>query len=467
MDFLVGLWSVPTHSTPFSRATLASRCTTLENAVQQFAGKLGNYAIPGGQKIRGIFVAPEYFLSHRFGDHFNPTNNTVIERTISYDEKEAFVQTLRGVSRDNPGVLLIPGTIAWKKTFERQDSQNFKRDPRTHQRTLVPKDSLTDRRVRLGNELDYFINLDGGHQFMRQARERFEDRSRPVTGGGTSSTVGMHVPSVAAKRDLVSGKTTVLVTDPSTGTLRGIVAPQPVPYYMRNTAYVFLDNEVLYKYHKKGDFFESINTTDHVFVPSMKSPVVPIAVDNTNNLRFGFEICLDHNIGMLGGFISKQALNTPHVHVVCSAAVQNNTAKMHTVDGGFFIHASSYQPYTVVYGKRGGTMVQMTALETIKVGGWDLGIWRIRYILPEEATFLTNVRNALDRYNREKTIAASKESKNALAVLRRLVNDEDVNGLRAHLNWYLGRVGALQPVGAGAKIPAGKRFATLLTAAYP
>src|SRR5689334_5736729 len=60
---------------------------------------------------------------------------TVQERSHTQGEKDAIVEKLKLLSARHPGILIVPGTIAWKKPFVRTGEQLFKKDKVTGART--------------------------------------------------------------------------------------------------------------------------------------------------------------------------------------------------------------------------------------------------------------------------------------------------------------------------------------------
>lgn len=67
-----------------------------------------------------LFVAPEYYFARSSGMH-----------AISELEKRQLVGRLAAFTSDYPRLILVPGTIAWRKPIHRPQSQMRKRDPIT------------------------------------------------------------------------------------------------------------------------------------------------------------------------------------------------------------------------------------------------------------------------------------------------------------------------------------------------
>ncbi len=105
---------------------------------------------------------------------------------------------------------------------------------------------------------------------------------------------------------------------------------------MRNTTWALLNGQVRFLYNKQGDFNEVVGTNKNtIFIPGGRRGVCDI-----ENLRIGFEICLDHNLGMLASELRPDK-DPPHIHIVCSAWVKNNSANMAVRHGGYYVHAST------------------------------------------------------------------------------------------------------------------------------
>ncbi len=144
-------------------------------------------------------------------------------------------------------------------------------------------------------------------------------------------------------------------------------------YIMRNTAYALLNGKVRFKYNKQGDFHEAIGDGGTVFLPGAKTGIAVIA-----GIRFGFEICLDHNVSYLKPPVADPT-DGRDLHIVTSAAVENNDNHMFVHPGGYFLHASTNHGWTAVYHnhyKNGLTrLTPPYASET--VDGDPLEFWKI------------------------------------------------------------------------------------------
>jgi len=142
---------------------------------------------------------------------------------------------------------------------------------------------------------------------------------------------------------------------------------------MRNTAPVFHDGDCLLKYHKHGDFFEAKSPEDGLFIPGNGKKTCEL-----NGLRFGFEICLDHNLGILQNALKNDVDKLVDIHIVCSAAVKNETSNMMNRRGGFFLHASTYDTCGGVWKNNWGQQTKVAHLEGLQLGVNGLQVWRLK-----------------------------------------------------------------------------------------
>ncbi len=115
---------------------------------------------------------------------------------------------------------------------------------------------------------------------------------------------------------------------------------------IKNRMYVLLDGAVRFSYGKHADYQEATGTdTDRgIFIPGAKAGLKSI-----EGLVFGFEVCFDHQKGVLKQLVGTSEL--PHVHIISSARVANNPKHMVTRAGGFTLHASSDIEATTVHYK--------------------------------------------------------------------------------------------------------------------
>jgi hypothetical protein len=175
-----------------------------------------------------IFAAPEYYFKKSNG-----------ERCLSRDERDRFVNEMSKLSATRPRLLIVPGTIIWKKPM------NEKARSKAQMRILARE---------------------------KQIRESSAD-----------------APEVMEKRlEKMNSKRTAL-TWPSG-------SQDAVQFLAYNTAYLFYEGTT-FKYHKMTDYVELTEDdarTETLFIPGRVRGVFSIA-----GLKIGVEICGDHKTGML------------------------------------------------------------------------------------------------------------------------------------------------------------------------
>jgi hypothetical protein len=386
---LVGLWSRNTPDVHHGGLSTLVRASILEDALDRMTQVTEQQSVPRGQKIRGIFVAPEYYFSNTYSG--TVAMGGMQERSLSEQDKEAVVASIEGISARHPGILIVPGTVAWKKSFARTGEYRFKKDKATGQRTtelktisrgvkaeyaLAGADAVMTRDAMGGGQwidptlsraflheftnnagfklgairhayrlvwptgpLTYDVGYDtqvrglmlasteSFQKFMRYSLANFNLRRRVCLAHNLPHEAFNVIPTTVEKKQMASS----------------------ADYMMRNIAYVCLDGKVRFKYAKRGDYHEAVGANNNtVFIPGARIGAAAI-----EGITFGFEICLDHNLG----FLSKSRAGAPvQVHIVSSAAVQNKPENMPVAINGYYLHASSRDAWTEVYQNIGGTM---------------------------------------------------------------------------------------------------------------
>jgi hypothetical protein len=329
MKMLVALWSRETHDVRFGPDNTAARFGALSLAVQTAAARMNRIASLRGSAIQCVFVAPEYLFTELYGNV--PGNAHFLTRAMSDAGKQFVLGRLQLLSRTHPSILMVPGTVAWKKPFARVGAEQFKKNPRTGLRTAVPKAEGRD--------------VKAHRSLIRQGAIVGDP------GGPHAVWRGDQTPTIAEKRaDITANVFT---------------------HMMRNTAYVLHKGRVHFKYNKQGDFHEAIGDATTVFVPGDQVGTCVI-----EGVRFGFEICLDHNMSVLQRRARHRAVDPVQVHIITSAAVDNVSDNAHVTQRGYVVHASSVDACTTVYQPKQGRG-QMVSLGHDNVDGDPLRYWLI------------------------------------------------------------------------------------------
>jgi hypothetical protein len=367
MDILVALWTRDVSSNVHSARGLNSQISAIGAAVRAVRNRADHYAIPGGQAIRGVLICPEYFMSSAQHGAFDVGLARFRNRSVSHQDKVRAINALKVTSQRNPGILVIPGTIAWTKSFLRDDGVTNRVQKVLQEIAAARAAGIAVLRER--NEVSDSALIQILIEFYIYAHAVPTHNATimgamppgPIAGWSLAQKLATAKTLVANDTVLTDylthkGLATTLVefranlrrVRPSLDqkrtfvihTARGNLAGTKL---MRNTAVVLLDGVVWHKYHKHGDYFEVMGDNDDtVFIPGNRDSVTSI-----HGIKFGFEICLDHNLGTLVARVPPQQI--PDIHIVCSDTVSNELTNIHARPGGFFLHASSVRANTAVY----------------------------------------------------------------------------------------------------------------------
>lgn len=229
-----------------------------------------------------LFVAPEYYFAASDTAH-----------AIPQDEKERVVAWLGALSARLPTLVLCPGTIAWKKPMVRSGAYRF------HRGTNIPKESSRTRK------------------FVQRTRAAVEDQSALV-----SHTVGL---DLARYPSLINEREGLISDHLKRARQRGAAEQQMYKnlstepdrcFIARNTAYGFYNGREIARYHKRGDHtevFASESDGGYVIYEPGGGPEGAGDRFNVEGVRFGVEVCLDHQLG----YLSQEGAGTPTSRSSC------------------------------------------------------------------------------------------------------------------------------------------------------
>lgn len=256
-----------------------------------------------------LFTAPEYLFAYSDRRHL-----------ISEEEKRGLVRSLAVMSRDFPMMIMIPGSIAWKKPMLR--SNKTSRLEKFHQRIEASS------KVQMHQAPDWVSRSINNAPNSKIKALYFETRERML--------------SDQLKTVQETSKQTIARADSN-----ALETPERC-FFARNTAYAFQDGKEVGRYHKQADYFEVFpEESDGGFVVFMpggggrqqdRFQVGP--------LGFGMEICADHEVG----YLSARGGLSPDLHVVLSAKVRLDFTHTVTTKGGYIVHACSDSHLCGVYG---------------------------------------------------------------------------------------------------------------------
>lgn len=283
--------------------------------------KNGNYAFK--QEFVAIITAPEYFFAK---DH---------QSERQYDEHEArsIEKSLAQLSAHYKKILIIPGTIAWKKNVLPKKENKYQENSSAYQtlysaEKMNEKDYLDDKRSRgiNKNKDDYlkYTKKSGDHSLL-SIKEALFSYGKKNRGGHTQNDFETKIKSLSQDENKLKS---ILLS--------------------RNTLYMYLDGTRLHKYHKRSDYQEVLNNvTKNVFIQGDRKPIATIS-----GIRIGMEICLDHNIGTLKqvidkhqGFLLEEDKDPVDLHLILSAFVASKPEHYTAKQNGYIIHSSSSFSY--------------------------------------------------------------------------------------------------------------------------
>lgn len=261
-----------------------------------------------------VFTAPEYLFAYSDRQHL-----------ITEEQKQEVVRTLQAISNEYPLMVMIPGTIAWKKPLVRGGAKRYHggdpKKPKTvsrfdkfAHRMAVDEETLlqtvpdfVQRTINNAPSLNMKQYYFGRKEEMKQ--ERAEDIHRDATRAVTQVDKNW-------------------MTEPERC------------YLARNTAYAFHAGREVGRYHKRGNFNEVYaSESDGGYVVFMPGGTGPGKGDRftVGGIRFGIEVCADHE----AGYFAIGGGQLPHLHVVLSAKVRLDPTHAAMVPGGYLIHACS------------------------------------------------------------------------------------------------------------------------------
>lgn len=272
-DVYIALWHLDTRADPGPREpSILHKLLALQRAITTSVSYFGQLGDPGGGSAIRIFAAPEYYFAMG-GDYI---------RGYSADEKTAIVRSLMEISATYPGIILCPGTVAWKELMDRS------------QRRTVAADLKARIASAAGNATDSF------------ARELTAARGNIKTGRSIT------------KSDTVTR------------------------WFGHNTAYVLHGGVVIAEVSKAanaGEFNGEAAADRVVMIPGFETGKIDVpnveGVTAGKKLVLGLEICAD--AGRLTGFREEVDIQ---LLISASQIGQSPAAR----PGGLYLHCDSNYP---------------------------------------------------------------------------------------------------------------------------
>lgn len=318
---------INTEDSSFLRTSIEDRLQLLKTILVQIRRDLSSTQYidtRSSQEIRAILTAPEYFFAK------DPRQGS---RHYSKKESDFIQEGLAFLSSQYKGVLLIPGTVAWKQPAFKYPKipSGFKSFVKNFIEHLDDK-VARGVRINVKTALDQFIlELENPAHLHQEAHEELSlallSTPRPFHyHGGMKGNPAPNDPRIKKQIIAFARKDLSLC---------------------RNTAFFYLNGTQRYEYHKRGDYNEvPYDYLNNIHIPGLKNP--PII--EIGGLVFGIEICLDHNSGWLKRFIQKSSCVNPiykadqiDIHLILSAHVEHDRDKVQKHKKGYVIHSSSVE----------------------------------------------------------------------------------------------------------------------------
>lgn len=343
------LWTLDTYIPRFGTnatyaladLTVTERYQLLARVVEQGWVYLAKHLIEGVDRIMEenavwlfLFVAPEYYFSRSSNAH-----------AISETEKRNLVGRLATLSGGYTNLILVPGSIAWKKPIVRPDLELRKKDSISGLRTGALKatsrlDKFNEQvKVSVRNELALIESVIDREidEVLADPWMKLSEKKRVA-----SREFRYEKREALAKKALDRLKTEQLQMTTNTST-----APERC-FLARNTAYAFYGGREVARYHKRSNFHEvRVDESDggYVMFEPGGGPDGSGDLFEVDGVKFGIEICFDHSLGFLSGFSTKK----PHVQIIMSAAVKLVEKHVFVPPDCFIVHASSEATDTLAY----------------------------------------------------------------------------------------------------------------------
>ena len=315
---VVYIWSFNTIAQTDS---IVTRQINLANALKAAYADLRQLGRSDGLSPEGLFIAPEYLFA-------NPVSSSAhghtrgSKRQLEEGEKDRLVTYMKDVSRTMPGLLIIAGSVAWRKPFAR---------PAEKQRRS-----------------DGSYKMQSRFEKAKAAIEGFAKMAFPTAPDALWQPLSGDLPQSSTSRSVVAPTSAKKLDDLSVNSF----FCEPAGFVGRNTAYVLLDGRVLFKYNKRGDFHEVLhdNSADGtVFVPGIFDGRFEVRISEQPSpraIQFGLEICLDHASGMLGRTVASRG--RVDVHLITSAIVAVDPKNVAVKHQGYLVHACSEASWSKV-----------------------------------------------------------------------------------------------------------------------
>ncbi len=287
--FFVALWSRQTEAVIGE----AVRLNQLKEAIEAASAKFSsvNSADKFDGAIKWIFIGPEYLFTT---DRQEGDDTT---RALEPGKVSEITKELVKLSTAHKGMLLIPGSVIYQHGVAAQ---------------IGGSNEVVESVTKYEKSLDPTAVKGMPQSLRKQLLKPFDESSSPE----------------AKLKKLTE-------------------TPQDITHVVKNRVYVLLNGNVVARYGKKADKHEVMGPKSALFIPGQDSGTATI-----EGVKFGIEICYDHQMGVLRAISNDTKVD---IHIVVSAFVENKVSNMQLRPKGYFLHASSDPAYTAVFYKPGKT----------------------------------------------------------------------------------------------------------------
>lgn len=341
MRLCIGLFKVDTQMT--QNISVADRVDSVKSAIKElqryFDKAEKNFSTKDEVELRAVFLAPEYAFARSVSqgtDHSFGQRRQVEEDYV----KDTWRPVFGDLSKGFKNALIVPGTVAWRKSFTPASKGEF---GSVEEREQYRRDKYEERIHDSAN-----VNMDQGYVFHGNT---------PV------------FPTQFKKRD---DPRAALPTANSKA-----AAIQSAHYIAKNTAHCFYNGDCAYKYNKIGDFYEVCeDTQDTVIVPNRQSKVSGTTVGagrfSAGGLEIGISICYDQSLSVQSSADVNvveplQRTAAPvDIHILLSAHIPPSVDCANLKPGGFLLSCSSKEHCNGVLWYNG---MKFSHAERVKVKG--------------------------------------------------------------------------------------------------
>lgn len=253
------------------------------------------------RKMNAIFIAPENLFCRPLTEDRGFKYGDV--RQLSETQKNEILRSLKVLSKKYPKMLIIPGSISWKKSIDRP----------------------------VGAEKPWWQQIATANPFAALADPEPTRREKSilrVKANRRTLGIGRDEP-LSDEFGFVNDSTPAFTPREKVENLAHATA------IAKNTSYVLFNGELLVKYNKSSDFHEVLDGAETVFIPGAVA-----ARFKCDDVLFGLDICMDNNYASL-----QEEASEVDIHVLISAATEGDPSNARLEEGGWFIHCSSNTLY--------------------------------------------------------------------------------------------------------------------------